>query len=382
MSTLADSHYFPREQLVDAVHHALGSGLTHAITMFAARRMGKTLFVKNDLMPAAEAWGWRACYIDLWVKRDHPEVALVEELEAAARPRGLLAKAIKPDKVTAKAGYAGSGLHAEWTAARTGADLQGRLRVAMQRLVQSESQPLLLILGEFQTLAKGEHEDLVAAFRATMLELQPRLKIFFTGSSRDALNEMFRKRKAPLFDAALSLTLPNLGIDFVENRAVVFKQMTGRDVDVAALAEVFQRIAHVPLYMNQIILHMVVGLTADPWDGLERWRQEMGETGLREQWLSLKPVDRIILQHLAKRRPESLFGAEFSASVTDQMIEKSACTPQRIHTAVNRLVKQLVLAPTGVKGEYEIEDRALATYLACEPAAALVAGRCPALRGS
>lgn len=71
--------------------------------------MGKTLFVRNDLVPAAEAWGWRACYIDLWVRRDHPEVALVEELEAAARPKGLVSKAIKPDKVTAKAAYAGSG---------------------------------------------------------------------------------------------------------------------------------------------------------------------------------------------------------------------------------------------------------------------------------
>lgn len=381
MSTLADSHYFPREQLVDAVHHALRSGLTHAITMFAARRMGKTLFVKNDLVPAAEAWGWRTCYIDLWVRRDHPEVALVEELEAAARPRGFLAKAMKPDKLTAKAGYAGSGLHAEWTTAGPSADLQGRLRTAMQQLAQSGNEPVLLILDEFQTLATGMHEDLVAAFRATMLELQPKLKIFFTGSSRDALNEMFRKRKAPLFDAALSLTLPDLGIDFVENRAFVFRQMTGRAIDVAALIEVFQRISHVPLYMNQIILHMVVGLTSDPWVGLERWRQEMGETGLHEQWLNLKPVDRIILRHLASRRPESLFGAEFSALVTDQNCGKSACNPQRIQTAVNRLVKQLVLAPTGEKGEYEIEDRALATYLACEPGAALSAGQNPALRG-
>jgi len=250
----------------------------------------------------------------------------------------------------------------------------------MQRLVKSSNTPVLLILDEFQTLAKSMHEDLVAAFRASMLELQPKLKIFFTGSSRDALNEMFRKREAPLFDAALSLTLPDLGIDFVENRAFLFRQMTGRAIDVAALIEVFRRISHVPLYMNQIILHMVVGLTSDPWAGLERWRKEMGETGLHEQWLSLKPVDRIILRHLASRRPESLFGAEFSALVTGQHTEKTACNPQRIQTAVNRLVKQLVLAPTGEKGEYEIEDRALATYLACEPGTALSAGRDPALR--
>lgn len=367
MNTLADIHYFPRADLVHTIHQALGSGLTHAITMFAARRMGKTLFVKNDLVPAAEAWGWRACYIDLWVRRDHPEVALVEELEAAARPKGLLFKAIKPDKVTAKAAYAGSGVHAEWTKTGAQADLQGRLRTAMQNLAQASNKPVLLILDEFQTLAAGMHEDFVACFRASMLELQPKLKLFFTGSSRDALNEMFRKRRAPLFDAALSLPLPQLGNDFVANRAHIFAQMTGRKVDQTELASVFERIARVPLYLNQILLHMVVGITSNPWDGLRRWQHEIGETGLREQWLRLKPIDRIILQHLATQQPESLFSTDFSAMVTDRLDEKNACNPQRVQTAVNRLVKNLVLAPKGEKGEYEIEDRALATYLASGP---------------
>lgn len=367
MNTLADIHYFPREQLVHTVHQALGSGLTHAITMFAARRMGKTLFVKNDLVPAAQAWGWRACYIDLWVRRDHPEVALVQELEAAVRPSGLIAKAIKPDKVSAKAGYAGSGIHAEWSRNTAELDLQGRLRSAMRDLAQADHQPVLLILDEFQTLANGMHEDFIAAFRASMLELQPKLKLFFTGSSREALNAMFRKRKAPLFDAALSLPLPELDEEFVQNRAFIFQQMTGRRVDEVELGKVFERIAHVPLYLNQIILHMVVGITSDPWDGLRRWQDEIGETGLREQWLRLKPVDRVILVQLATKQPESLFGSEFSAMLTERLDDMSSYNPQRVQTAVTRLVKSLVLAPKGVKGEYEIEDRALATYLASGP---------------
>lgn len=367
MNTLADIHYFPREQLVQTVHQALGSGLTHAITMFAARRMGKTLFVKNDLVPAAEAWGWRACYIDLWVRRDHPEVALVQELEAAVRPKGLLARAIKPDKLTAKAGYGASGVHAEWLPNTAELDLQGRLRNAMRSLAHANDQPVLLILDEFQTLANGMHEDFIAAFRASMLELQPRLKLFFTGSSREALNAMFRKRKAPLFDAALSLPLPELDEDFVQNRAFIFQKMTGRTVDEAELGNVFERIAHVPLYLNQIILHMVVGITSDPWEGLRRWQDEIGETGLREQWLMLKPVDRFILVHLATRQSESLFGSEFSALATERLDDNTSYNPQRIQTAVARLVKALVLAPKGVKGEYEIEDRALATYLASGP---------------
>ncbi|WP_313347557.1 hypothetical protein [Stenotrophomonas sp.] len=38
-----------------------------------------------------------------------------------------------------------------------------------------------------------------------MLALQPNLKLFFTGSSRDALYEMFHKRRAPLLEKNLVL---------------------------------------------------------------------------------------------------------------------------------------------------------------------------------
>ena len=363
MNGLTNIRYFPRADLVAQVHKLLTSGLVNALTMFAARRMGKTLFVREELIPATEAWRWRAVYIDLWVRRDQPEIGLVEELEKAAKEQGLLAK-LKPDKVKAKARYADMDVQAEWHKAAGPEGLQARLRTAMRKIVDNGNEPVLLIIDEFQTLAAGKHEDFVAAFRATMQELQPELKLFFTGSSRDALNTMFRKRKAPLFESAMSLSLPELGNDFVEDRAAVFEKMTGKPMDLAELSKVFDSVAHVPMYLNQIILHTVVSLTTDPWEGFRRWKHELGETGPREQWLKLKPVDKIIMEHLAHKLPESLFSAEFSAKVSKILGEPKPYTPQRIQTAVNRLVKNMVLAPKGETGEYEIEDRALAIYVA------------------
>lgn len=370
MNELTNIRYFPRADLVEQVHKLLDSGLVNALTMFAARRMGKTLFVRHELIPAAEAWHWRAVYIDLWVRRDQPELGLVEELEKAAKEQGVLAK-LKPDKVKAKANYADVGVQAEWNKAAGPEDLQARLRLAMRKIVDCSNEPVLLIIDEFQTLAAGKHEDFVAAFRATMQELQPKLKLFFTGSSRDALNTMFRKRKAPLFESAMSLPLPELGNDFVEDRAVVFEEMTGKPIDVAELAKVFDTVARVPMYLNQIILHTVVSLTTDPWEGFRRWKHQLGETGPLEQMQKLKEVDKIIIKHLANKMPESLFSAEFSDKVSKIMKEPKPYTPQRIQTAVNRLVKAMVLAPKGETGEYEIEDRALAIYAA---EAALVDG--------
>lgn len=363
MNELANIRYFPRADLVAQVHKLLTSGLANALTMFAARRMGKTLFVREELIPATDAWRWRAVYIDLWIRRDQPELGLVEELEAAGEGLGPLAK-LKPDKVKAKARYANVDVQAEWGKAAAPNDLQARLRAAMRKIVGSGDEPVLLVIDEFQTLAAGKHEDFVAAFRATMQELQPQLKLFFTGSSRNALNNMFRKRKAPLFESAMSLPLPELGNDFVGDRAAVFEEMTGKPMDIAELAKVFDAIARVPMYLNQIILHTVVSLTTDPWEGFRRWKHELGETGPREQWLKLKPVDRIIMEHLAHQLPESLFSAEFSAKVSRILAEPKPYTPQRIQTAVNRLVKNMILAPKGEAGEYEIEDRAIAIYVA------------------
>jgi len=371
MNDLSKIRYFPRPDLVAQVHQLLTSGLVNALTMFAARRMGKTLFVREELIPAAEAWRWRAVYIDLWVRRDQPELGLVEELERAAKEQGLIAT-LKPDKLKAKARVAEVGIQAEWERAAAPDDLQARLRAALTSIVNSGDAPVLLIIDEFQTLAIGKHDDFVAAFRATMQELQSKLKLFFTGSSRDALNTMFRKRKAPLFESAMSLPLPELSDDFAEDRAAIFQDMTGKPMNVAELSKVFDAVARVPMYLNQIILHTVVSLTTDPWEGFRRWKHELGETGAREQWLKLKPVDRIIMEHLANQLPESLFSVEFSAKVSRELCEPKPYTPQRIQTAVNRLVKSMVLAPKGEAGEYEIEDRAIAIYVAAtEP----VAGR-------
>lgn len=354
--------YFPRKDLVETIHGLLTSGLTHALTMFAGRRMGKTLFVKQELLPAAETWRWRAYYIDLWVRRDNPELGLVEELEGFVERKQTLKK---PDKLLAKAGYGSTGIQAEWSgASNPEIDLQGRLKRAMRALVGQGNESVLLVVDEFQTLAAGKHEDFVSTFRATMQELQPQLKLFFTGSSRDALNSMFRKRKAPLFESAMPLPLPELGADFVEDRAVIFQEITGKSMDAAELGKVFNKIARVPMYLNQIVLHTMVSLTADPWEGFSLWRKALGDQGAHEQWVKLKPVDKVIVEHLASKQPISLFSAEFSAKVTKLLGEEKPYSPQRIQTAVNRMVKNMVLAPKGEAGEYEIEDRALEIYVA------------------
>lgn len=80
-------------------------------------------------------------------------------------------------------------------------------------------------------------------------------------------------------------------------------------------------------------------------------------------WASLKPIDRIIIEHLAFAGVEDLFGAAFVAKANKALQPPSPLSAAKIQTAVKRLVKWDVLAPTGVEGVYEIEDRAFMLYV-------------------
>lgn len=355
--------YFPRPDLVDVIKRIYFSGLTDAVTMFAARRMGKTEFVKRDLMPAAEAWGWDCHYVDLWIRRDEPELALVEALEEQARQlqraTGLLRR---PNRVKARADASVLGIEAEWTSAAAVVDsnLFARMRVALKALVGKGDRAVLLVIDEFQTLADGKYDDFVAALRATMLELRPSLKLFFTGSSRAALNSMFRSRRAPLFESAMPVPLPILDRAFSEDRAAVYTQMSSRQTDADVLDAVFEQVGRIPKYLNSILIHMVASLSSDPWAGYESWLQSEGRDRLSDLWASLKPIDRHILAHLAMGGA-ALFSAQFIARAEEAT--QTALTPAKVQTAVKRLVRADVLAPTGVEGEYELEDRAFMLYV-------------------
>jgi hypothetical protein len=76
-------------------------GLISAQALFAPRRMGKSEFLEQDLIPAAQKSGLLTAYLNLWDAREHPRGALIGALARAASPRGLSAL-IKKLKVPLK----------------------------------------------------------------------------------------------------------------------------------------------------------------------------------------------------------------------------------------------------------------------------------------
>ena len=61
---------FPRPELLESMIRLLGSGSN--VTLFARRRSGKTMFLREELMPALSELGWFVARVDLWRNRGNP----------------------------------------------------------------------------------------------------------------------------------------------------------------------------------------------------------------------------------------------------------------------------------------------------------------------
>lgn len=360
-----DLPYYPRPELLRKVLQVLTTGLKQGVAMFAPRRQGKTWFLKNELIPGVkESTNWRIVYIDLWRRREAPDVGLVEALEAEVQARvagsGLNRK-LKLTKVSGKVKPPGTELGAEF-APEAGTPpesvLENRLDAAVAALVGAKDDDMvLLVLDEFQALAAASHLGFVAALRTALQKHAGRLVVVFTGSSRDALDSMFRKQKAPLFESAFPISLPHLDDGFVEDRIEFLRERTGVAVDLAQMIAVFDRLGRSPEYLNDVVLRLLIGGNADIETAYQQWlcskRQSVEQT-LRE----LKAIDLAVLQVLARDTPIPIFGKESMKQIAGKSQQRTLTTGA-VQSALRRLRNAGLVSSTGDAGQYGIDDRGL-----------------------
>src|SRR5437868_8782165 len=88
-SSSPDPWHYPRQELAQSYLAAFDLGLLSARGVFAKRRMGKTEFLNQDLIPAAEKAGYLTAYANLWDNRENPEQALIMAISFAVEPQGV-----------------------------------------------------------------------------------------------------------------------------------------------------------------------------------------------------------------------------------------------------------------------------------------------------
>src|SRR5471032_3511523 len=87
----SDPWHFARPDLAAGYLQAFDLKLSSARGLFARRRMGKTEFLRRDLLPAAVERGYVVAYTNLWDNRSVPDVALLSALAEALEPQGVRA---------------------------------------------------------------------------------------------------------------------------------------------------------------------------------------------------------------------------------------------------------------------------------------------------
>ena len=372
-----DLPYFPRPELLQSMIRLLGSGSN--VTLFARRRSGKTMFLREELMPALSELGWFVARVDLWRNRGNPALGLVEGLEAVAhatrRRDSIFTRPLTLKTVKASFSPPGVDIEGEWEVATDvqvppQATVENRLGAALA-LIAQRAPHVLLVFDEFQALAHGTHENVVASFRTALQDHDAVIQACFTGSSRAGLNALFRNARAPLFRSAMPVTLPELGDAFVDSRADYLQDLAGLEVDRDRFKAIFDYLRGTPLFLNEITRGALVGGTTDLDRVLEQWRRDKRENEYGSTLTEMKPAELAVVTWLATSGESSVY-TEGARRAIGAFLGNGIASPSKVQAAIKRLTKEGLVEPAGGNGGYELADQGLQillTDLAAPPSA-------------
>ena len=369
------SWHYPRAELANGYLETLQAGLISSMVLFAPRRKGKTEFVLEDLLPAAEAAGYRTVYCSMWQNRSDPLASLLLALTNAAKPKSfsekLQDKIFRPIKKTSlevSAGPLGKvRAEAEFNAraVNSQAALQS-LPDLVDAVVAASRGKVLIALDEIQHLAKPEFQELVAALRTTLDVRKKSVKTVFTGSSRNRLQMMFSQIKAPLFQFSQSTDFPDLDERFVAFIMDSFKQATRREVPLAQANAAFAALSNTPgLFHDAVERLMKIGGTDIMAIAQQVLAESRDASGYVQRLMEMRPLDREVMRAVIARLP--LYTDETRRKLALAVgIGGEPLTTRQVQIAVERLVTEQIIYQAG-RGLYEIEDDQLAEWLRSAP---------------
>jgi hypothetical protein len=305
-----DRWHYARPRLAQALLQTFELGLTAARGLFARRRMGKTEFLRKDLIPAAQAAGYVTAYVNLWTNRAAPGDAIVEAIALTLEPHTgyekLMAQLRRPvGKLKATATVAGVAGTLEADLEKTPAVTLGALSAVLQRLDKSEH-PLLLVLDEAQVLAQPAHTDLAHALRAELDTRKGAVKVVFAGSSEATLRRMFAVSSAPFYNWASLEPFELLGREFVEAMVQRVNKITKYPLSGVSAQRAFKALDATPEFFRRYLELYVIDPQAGSAAALRRAREQVNDAvGFVDRWSLLPAAEHAVLRAIASGRPDA-----------------------------------------------------------------------------
>lgn len=219
----------------------------------APRRVGKSTFLQNDLIPELKNAGVEVVYVDLWTDDEsEPAQVLKTALDNALGQKDRMvtkaAKAIGLTKISAM-----SALTIDIDKAKTNKPsktITDKLKTLVEK---SKIGKLALIVDEAQQAMGTEAgEAAMFALKAARDALnanpkKPQLMLLCTGSSRSKLSALVRGKQSPFYGAAIT-DFPVLGKNFSDAYTAHFNQRLSADLQIQpdVMFEAFQIVGHRP----------------------------------------------------------------------------------------------------------------------------------------
>ena len=349
--------HFRRQALAEQFLDAFDRGSVSSYTLFAPRRMGKTEFARQDLIPMAQERGYVTVYVNFWDRLDSPDGCFLLGLKDASTQLSA-AKRLSNwfqtiNKLGIKTPYGGIDIGTQTAESE---DLNLDLITGGLDEILGIGKPVLLILDEVQHLAtRPEFEPLVFALRGLFDHHRQQLKVVYTGSSRNGLNTLFKRKNAALFSSSQQIDLPELGSPFLEHLSHAFFQATQRHLRLAECQTAFRQLKKIPYDYQQVIDILMRQGGIDIESVTQRYIQEQGFSDEHADiWQSLKPVDRAVLRRIAEDTINGLY-TQSSMNYISEQLGLDAIERPTVQNALNRLKNRNIVASTGY-GQYDFED--------------------------
>lgn len=329
------------------------------------RRVGKTTFLRQDLIPALESRGALVIYVDLWADPAKSPSALVHEavrqtLLQLQTPGSALLKRLRGLRLSA------AGLSLDIELDRIGEPGGSTLAQAFEALVAKTKTNVVLIIDEVQqTLGTDEGQALLHALKAARdaVNAKPgtpgRFLFIGTGSHKSLLAEMTSRRAQP-FAGALSASYQVLGRDFVQwqlDRLASAPGLTLPSLDAAW--EGFQTLGHRPEELLKALrqLQQVGGTDPDTaWHIVCATLAGAAADADLKAFDDLGELGKAVFERIAaggEQGISGLFGAESLTFYGERI--GSAVDASQVQKVVDKMVgAQLIIRPS--HGVYTIAD--------------------------
>ena len=232
----------------------LDQALRSGVFLSGIRRIGKTTFVRQDLIPALQDRGALTLYVDLWTDRSRPPMALVKEavrqaIASLVQPGSSLLDRLRKTKgVNFGAAGFSSGIQLDSLGEPGGAPLAD---VFVELVRKAEGDVVLIIDEVQQAVATQDGQDMLFALKAardtvnTATDLPGKLLIVGTGSHKSLVTDM-ATRRSQAFAGAHTASFEPLGREYVDwfLRRIEAAELAAPPLDAAY--DGFQRMRHRP----------------------------------------------------------------------------------------------------------------------------------------